>query len=527
VLKALIVDDEPNHRFGLAKHVNWNGLGYDSPLLAEDADEALFLTGNNRIDVLIADVCMPGMDGIELVKEMRVRYPDIHVLIISGYEEFEFARAAVEAGAKAYLLKPLKIEEVENWLKKFRNEIKMAEKLAKADLAMKKKLSKNLSIAQEKFLEDLLEDAYDEDTVIQRAELLDLPRDNFAFRLCLISIDDYRRLIEREPKTGPTLIYRLIKMVHTAFNTSFKIVVKKGLNSLVILLGENLVSVSFLESSFNVLKKSIEDKLGISVTICISSKGYGWEQVPAVYSECYRLLNAYQCYEKGQIILCEKAKYSEPYYKYDIEKVSEKAREYINEMDHENLNSLILRVFSHFISTKKCPLSLMQSLSLSVAGVLSQKFEAPGFQIAKSYTEYCRDIISCLTAEELRDVTLEAVADYFSAFENYKTRKKSDVIEQASKYIRENLQEDTTVKELADIVHMNASYLSVLFKKEMGITISEYVNNLRIEKAKRLLKQGYKVFDIARQVGYKNPSYFAYQFKKSVGLTPAEYRRYG
>lgn len=142
MLKALIVDDEPNHRFGLAKHVNWNGLGYDSPLLAEDADEALFLTGNNRIDVLIADVCMPGMDGIELVKEMRVRYPDIHVLIISGYEEFEFARAAVEAGAKAYLLKPLKIEEVENWLKKFRNEIKMAEKLAKADLAMKKSLVK-------------------------------------------------------------------------------------------------------------------------------------------------------------------------------------------------------------------------------------------------------------------------------------------------------------------------------------------------------------------------------------------------
>ena len=107
MLKALIVDDEPNHRFGLAKHVNWNGLGYDSPLLAEDADEALFLS-NNRIDVLIADVCMPGMDGIELVKEMRVRYPDIHVLIISGYEEFEFARAAVEAGAKGIPVETIK-----------------------------------------------------------------------------------------------------------------------------------------------------------------------------------------------------------------------------------------------------------------------------------------------------------------------------------------------------------------------------------------------------------------------------------
>jgi two-component system response regulator YesN len=93
-------------------------------------------------------------------------------------------------------------------------------------------------------------------------------------------------------------------------------------------------------------------------------------------------------------------------------------------------------------------------------------------------------------------------------------------------YIGKNLRNGVTVNELADVVYMNPSYLSVLFKKEMGETITEYINRVRIDKAKKMLQQvNFKIYDIAQELGYQNPSYFAFQFKKSTGYTPAEYRR--
>lgn len=528
MLKVLIADDEPSHRLGLIKHVHWEGLGYDTPLLAEDAEEALFLTQKNRIDVLIADVCMPGMDGIELVKEMRTRYPDVCVLIVSGYEEFEFARAAVEAGAKAYLLKPLKIDEVERWLQKFHEEIRMAEQLNEADLSMKKKLQGSLQIARERFLEELLEDAYEAELINQRVRLLDLPSRDFHFRLAVLSIDDYNALLEKEPETGSTVIYRLMKMIETAFADFYTVTVKMGLNRVIVLLsmrpGEGHDCADELNTRFGIIKKSLAEMQSASITVCISGEGSHWMQVHRLYKECSHLLNAGQCYEKGLIFRTENTKWED--YGYDITEINEKVTQYIGAMNDTAIQKLITEVFNRFQAEEKFTLSFIQSFSLGVISELAKKAELIGFQMDQPYTGYCRRILSCVSPDEIRDAALEIVSTYFHTLADYQNQKKSKVIEIAEKYIREHLEEDTTVKELSEIVHMNSSYLSVLFKKEMGETITEFVNRIRIEKAKSLLQQGFKVTDIAQRVGYQNPSYFANQFKKAVGYTPAEYRKF-
>lgn len=113
LLKALIVDDEPTHIQGLVRYIKWKELGYDMPFTAESGQEALEILRNAPIDVLISDVSMPVMTGIELVAKGKAIRPQLQVLMISGYNEFEFVQEAMNVGAQAYVLKPIKVEEVE------------------------------------------------------------------------------------------------------------------------------------------------------------------------------------------------------------------------------------------------------------------------------------------------------------------------------------------------------------------------------------------------------------------------------
>src|SRR5690606_943268 len=120
MIQALLVDDEPMHLQGLARHVRWESLGYDKPLTALSGDAALAVMRDRQIDVLVTDVSMPGMNGIELVARCKEQNPGIQVLMVSGYNEFEFVQEAIHVGAQGYVLKPVKVEEIEAKLSAFR-----------------------------------------------------------------------------------------------------------------------------------------------------------------------------------------------------------------------------------------------------------------------------------------------------------------------------------------------------------------------------------------------------------------------
>lgn len=122
-MRALIVDDEPMQIQGLLKHIRWEALGYRTPLTARSGMEALKVLQENKVDVLITDVAMPGMTGIELLARIQADYPQqqsMQTVIISGFDEFEFVQEAIQLGAKAYVLKPVKTEELEQKLEALR-----------------------------------------------------------------------------------------------------------------------------------------------------------------------------------------------------------------------------------------------------------------------------------------------------------------------------------------------------------------------------------------------------------------------
>lgn len=530
MFKVLIADDEPAHRLGLIKHVRWNELGYDLPLQAEDAEEALYVTRDKQIDVVIADVCMPGMDGIEMVRQLKRRYSKIHVLIISGYEEFEFARAAVEAGAEAYLLKPLVIENVEHWLKKFKIDISKEIKNTEAELYMKKKLNFSLKITLERFLTELMEeDNLDQETIGERLELLDLPVNGIKYRIALFAIDEYNILLENSSKEGQSLVKSMMDIIKDQFDDyCYLIMVKLGPNRVAAFLLEKSSAKSMLKEEVGVKISRIQGEFyetnNSSITVYISREGYQWGKVNELYKEILNLLGRGLSQGKGQLFWTENSELYDFMNEFNVSSLYSEIIESINKNDAYHVSELIEAFFNLFIE-KDFNFSYMQSISVGIIRELLRFSELIGVQLEKPYTEMFQQLLLCVTTSELGKTTIEIVTNYMKFIEDYKNKKISRTVELAMQYLREHLEDDTTVKELAEVVHMNSSYLSVLFKKETGQTISDFVSNIRIEKAKELLLQGDKICDIAKKVGYKNPSYFASQFKKALGYNPIEYRK--
>ncbi|MDG0794255.1 response regulator [Cohnella ginsengisoli] len=181
MIQALIVDDEPLHIQGLVRHVGWERLGYAPPLTAESGEEALEILADADVDVLITDVSMPGMTGIELLAKCRSDYPklqSLHTLMISGFDEFEFVQEAIHLGAKAYVLKPIRTEEIEEKLAAFRTAIEKREQIERETRALQDKLTGSLDVLQDRFVNDLIEGrSEDAELMDSWRRLLDLPRD--------------------------------------------------------------------------------------------------------------------------------------------------------------------------------------------------------------------------------------------------------------------------------------------------------------------------------------------------------------
>lgn len=531
MLKALIVDDEPAHRHGLSRHVSWSSLGYEKPDEAEDAEEALFLSSRNSYDVFIVDVCMPGMDGIELVRQLQRIHKNINVLIISGYEEFEFARGAVEAGARAYLLKPLKIEEVEQWLKTFADNINRQRQVKEADRLMQQKLDSSLELAREKYMEELLSDIeYNQGADQTQLELLNLPCKNFCYKLAVLSPDRFPELVKKDPKSAAMLIPRISNMAKVLLADFFDMVFVKMLSDqlAVFLIDKDpgkTLSRDELESLLGMLQESFSEEDGITITISISKQGTKWDEAKKLYKESMYLLNKARLQKNGQLLWAEDSRQFENSCILDINQLQDRIVSSINICDYENTQRFLEIALDQLEKTCNCSITYVQAFSIGIIGALIKNAELMNIELGKDYINVYDTLLKCSGVTGLRKTLAGMVAAFIKLEQEHQSKQKNQSIIRLLEYIDSHLKDDITVNRLADHVHMNASYLSVLFKKEMGETISDYITRIRIEKAKELLRNNeIKIYEISLLVGYQTASYFTHQFKRAVGCTPAEFR---
>ncbi|KAI7248776.1 hypothetical protein KC345_g11817, partial [Hortaea werneckii] len=293
---------------GLVRHISWEALGYDTPLTAQSGEEALAILGVTPVDVLITDVSMPGMTGIELLARCRADYPalqSMQTVMISGYDEFEFVQEAIHLGAKAYVLKPVKTEELELKLASFREVAEKKKQIEEETTLLREKVTESYEVLQQRFVKDMIEGWIHNDELLESwRRLLDLPVQGWRATLFLFSYD---RLFLDHPHDAKERIMlsegllNCVKLGLSGFPGTY--IGKTGADELAVIVLNAAPPVrAKLEKQFTFIQDILREQYNASVTVGISRECSIWTEIPLLYKEVRHMMAGARLGGYGQIL---------------------------------------------------------------------------------------------------------------------------------------------------------------------------------------------------------------------------------
>lgn len=532
MLKVLIVDDEPIHIQGIIQHTHWSDLGYEAPLSAESGTEALHILSRMTVDVLITDVSMPEMTGIELIAKCKADLPHLNhmqAIMISGYNEFEFVQDAIHVGAQGYVLKPIKIDELENKLEYLSKTIVKIKQIEEETHCLQKKVDGSLELVRERFVCDLLESSeLSSETERSWSTLLELPELNAGIRVTVFGYDDFL-------SNGDDARQRVIraagfqKAIHVGISDATHVYSAKTRMDEVTALHLEASPYAFaqMEKQFVLIQNIVQEQFNATMTIGVSRQCYKWEEVQLAYKEVKFMMACARMISNGQIIYYDQLNKQE-FQEYRLrDEFIPRIVKLVESGDIQEISNYFYQVYDLLVSQEQMSFSYIQAFGMGLLSELARKQKGSVQQAGEMNILMWQRLIDCKKPEESREVIFEYLSQFMVLAQQDREGRQHHLIQTIAEYIESHIQENVTVKQLADTHHLNSSYLSVLFKREMNKTISDYVQEVRLRKAKELLcDPNIKVYEVAERVGFQTSSYFTYLFKKLTGITPQQFRDY-
>lgn len=533
MFKVMIIDDETIIRTGIKNIINWKQFDCKICAEASDGEEGAALIKQHSPDIIITDIRMPGIDGLKMINEIKDLVPNCRIIVLTGYRDFDYVQEAIKLGVFDFVLKPTKIEELTAVIDRAVNELKSLKSKEEEFSKLKKLFEQNIPVLKEKFLYDLIYEIYpSSEDVLSRADLLGIDLSPFLLLVVEIDVDENAKISQYDRNLYQ---FGIINTFMDVFSDSFK-VTNIPLNDVAVaFILEIKGSVDYLtliNNKCDYLQELLTNCFGITVTIAVSSEGREIMQLSEKYRECMEALERKFYIGNNTVIYHEDIKGFFKYVDYSpLEKnqklllegiktgnegiVSQKLEdifEYINNIDHIDMN--YLRNYYWNIIT------YINNIRLSVAQASNDR-SVEGINIISVH-----NIISeSQSVQELNELVREVCRSITAKINNYNNKSIKLVLRKAINYIQKHYKEQITLNIVAEHVYVSTSYLSRMFKKELGINFIDYLNGLRIEKAKELLMDPkYKTYEVAEKVGINDAHYFSRLFKKYVGISPTEFK---
>jgi len=536
VYKIVVADDEQLER-QVIKAILESGEEFDVKIVGEacDGENAIKLTEKLNPDIIFMDIKMPDIDGLESTRIIKDKFPHVKVIILTAFDEFSYAQEALKLGALDYLLKPARPHQIINVLKKAIKEIEMEKKRRQKESELKERLKMVMPYIEISFVLDLVFGNIDDLQEIKE-RLTFLGMNSIPCVVMLVNIDNFSKATYYQSEINKQFLKKdvlsSIRSVIDEYNSLMA--VPLGGDNIIILYsstkdkekGEIKNSVVELGEK---IRKEIEKNTPVTVTVGIG--GY--------YNDPRELYNSYQeainsqrhsFFIGGNQVIhiddvrdFEKTGITYPYKKEKelVEKVK---------MGDGKEASRILKEFLElwFEGEEKGHPFMIKTRMLELLVVLTRGAVEGGADF-KELSEFnyknTRDLIDIKSRDELKSWVEIILTKLVEMVNNNRDSFKQKTINKSLKYIRENYR-DITLGKVSSFVHLSPYYFSRLFKNEVGCTFIEYVTNLRLEQAKKMLKStSDSVVDIARKIGYSEPGYFSKVFKKKFGISPNEYRK--
>lgn len=523
--KAVLVDDEPVVLRSMKEVIDWNQLGFQVCGCAANGEEACRLIQEMHPALVVTDVRMPKMDGIQLATYISKNYPEIQVIIISGYDEFDYAQSALRVGVVEYIMKPTKKTELEDALKKVARRIQKRKDLEQNIRQMQKTVRSNMLVLKNQFLNDLAGRLISSETdPIHKLEGYGGKLKGKSYFLCCFE-QDYA-----EEESLPEMQELLWVQLHILMREYLQN--KASLEKFV---RDRFVYYIIEDDTTSILDGQVMEWLcevteefksltGSSVSVGISRKYADYHRLYAARKDCEIALEE-RCYMGvGSCILYDEVKlFPGEGFEYDFELMNGIGIK-IRSLNKTEAIRLIERMYEELKKNKVIFQQLYSQtvfILMELYNAVTEQEEAVKEQVLKCLLE----LSSYKTADMLKEKVLELTRIVMDKAADRSAGKNLKMIEAIKQYVEDHLRDEIALVDVADAVHLSKNYLCSLFKKETGETFFSYLTKARMEKAKMLLKKtDHKVYVIAEMTGYADYTYFSQVFKKYTGITAVEYR---
>lgn len=519
---VFLVDDEPIVLEGIRTKIDFEASNFKFAGEATDGEIALSMINEIKPDILITDIKMPFMDGLELAATIKKTQPWIKIIILSGHDEFDYAKKAISIGIEDYILKPFTSDDILTSLNKAANEIDKERKQLSDISRMKEELKSSEHLLQKEFLNNLIHGAQEMSNVMQKSQDLGLDLLSRYYKILISKITSNSGNIHNQETVCSLLNSYSSTWEQTIcfFNhNNHLICICKGSNQ------------EEIEETIYRIAETIEHIVAqnedCTVLTTIGKTVEHLSSLSEAYSDAKKILELGSQNKTSKIISSD-----------DIQE-NDSSLLQINESDPmverlkyavKNDVSIIIDESMNLIKKNPDQFSFVASyIFADLIFAVSKLVENLGGDIKKIKPEILQRsfIETAVQNEDLFKKEMESILTFALDYRDSKiTGKYGDVILKAKKYIDENYKDqNTTLTTVADVVCLSPNHFSTIFSQECKTTFIEYLTNVRIENAKRLIKEtDMKGYDIAYECGFSDPHYFSYIFKKNTGLSPREFK---
>lgn len=511
-MKLLIIDDEQLTREGLIRNIDWKSLRISEVLQADDGINALILAKKHKPEIILSDIRMPRMNGIQLVNKIYEFLPDTNVIFMSGYSDKEYLKAAIKLKAISYVEKPLDQKELEDAILEAAHNVEIAKRQKQSTTYHLQGQSSQLALLLTQ------NDKSNQPHIVSLVNNLGLSiTESTYITTCLINLQ--------------TPVSELTVSVSGAFAKWQEILAKNDLFVLYAIKNDEHLIVHIYKNekpAENLIYTACSKLQEILAEFCrffiaIGSTIKGIMRVYKSYRLAVILLQSSFFNEYNEILSLTDSKTDSKLWRDQIPA-------FIQALNEKNLNHSKDIAKSLHTNLKNCQTLLPNQvkdiyykyfIQIENCLIKNQLFQYDDYQGIESTWE---TISNCHTLEELHHLLLEKLELLFQALQERVI--ENPVIYQIKDFICKNYSIDTlSVKDIGGHVYLSTSYVCTLFKTETGKTLNQYLTEYRINMAKQLLDDShYKITDISSKVGYSDGNYFSKTFKKYVGLSPSEYR---
>lgn len=494
-MRAMICDDDEIIRKGLCSVVDWSAMDVEIVGTAGDGKEGMKLLKQKNPDLLLTDIRMPQVDGLELIQEGKKQNPNLMVIVFSGYDDFEYVRRALRLGVQDYLMKPINMEELTKQVKRCVSEFQRS---LRNDFEKKENLLR-------KYL------AYED---CEESPLKEVERE-----YCQVLILE----TEQESKQIGRLSEDLRKQ-------GVYVLLQKERRCELVILAESAVQVELIGKRCVELAENCFRKERTGFVTAVGNIGFGLRSFHRGYEEAKNALklkyikgyNQTLTYQEMQNYQVSHEKYGENIFDTDLIRA-------VKQGNLEQTESLMDQLEMKMTEMGMDSFLYMQYTVGNLYNGILKELEAIGIQaefvFENPVNEY-RRLIECETMKKAAGVLRENVrriCEYVHAQQN---GAYSRSVYKALRYMREHYSDPLLgQEETSAAAGLSSGRFSTLFKTETGVTFTDYLLRLRMEKAKELMKNpNTRIYEAAQMVGYENIPYFSTAFKKYTGMSPSEYR---